>query len=306
MRYVTKPKNSCPSWLLPATVRAEVENIARKHDVDLVKRAVYAKPYTAANGRPESETRDALNAFYFGKCAYCEKFCQADVEHYRPKGKAAGIDAHGGYPWLGYEWSNLIPACTQCNERSKLSKFPVSGPRVTLPHPGWLPNRKISVKYHKADGYYLLSEAALVLHPELDDPVSFFAFRPEAQRRGFEIYGVDTDGRGDKTADVCHLNRQDLLSDRLDVLRTMKQAVKKAFQDNDLGNIPDDKFPGALKLLFQQWDAESNNPKLTHTLLRKFVVAEAMNFDLLVLPLLNPTIRPVISGYYQAYRNGQL
>lgn len=307
MRHVIKPKNSCPNWLLPVTVRSKIEAIARSGNTSLITDTIYSNAYTGADGRPASHTRDILNNFYLGKCAYCEKHCRADVEHYRPKGIKKGDDAHSGYPWLCYEWSNLIPACIDCNGRSgKLSKFPVSGTRVTVPHPRWLPQKRISVKYHKADSNYLLNEMPLMLHPEIDDPIQFLAFRPHPQLRGFEVYGTDTDGRGDKTAEVCHLNRQDLLSDRLDILRNMRQAIDKAFQDNDLGHIPDDKFPDSLKLLFEQWEADSNDIELTHTLLRKFVVRDVANLDLLVSQFIDPTLRIVILQYFQAYKAGQL
>lgn len=240
MRYVAKPKSSCPSWLLPAAVKAELTVIVRSGNISLIKEEIYAQPYRDAEGKRASYTRDVLNAFYFGKCAYCETHCRADIEHYRPKGSKQGQDPHSGYPWLCYEWSNLLPSCTECNQRSgKLSKFPVAGPRVTAPHPTWLPKRIILVSYMKASNAYLLAEDPLLLHPEVDNPAGYLGFRPHPLRTGFEIYGLDAAGRGAKTAEVCYLNRQDLLAGRLDILKEMRTAVRLLFQNYQAGYIAD-------------------------------------------------------------------
>lgn len=67
------------------------------------------------------EVRDALNAAFAFKCAYCETYFGASqpvaVEHYRPK---SGYFVEGklrtpGYYWLAAAWANLLPSCTDCN-----------------------------------------------------------------------------------------------------------------------------------------------------------------------------------------------
>jgi hypothetical protein len=90
---------------------------------------------------------------FYGKCAYCDSyipdFQRGDVEHFRPKGgvtdendnpvlvpDANGVlAAHPGYYWLAYDWRNLLPSCTICNQPTtvgeqkigKHNRFPVIG-----------------------------------------------------------------------------------------------------------------------------------------------------------------------------------
>ncbi|UWU25628.1 hypothetical protein N2601_29685 (plasmid) [Rhizobium sp. CB3060] len=74
----------------------------------------------------------ALDKLFFGKCAYCESRyanqAPVDVEHYRPKGRIAGVANHPGYWWLAMVWNNLLPSCIDCNRRrwQDLPRFPES------------------------------------------------------------------------------------------------------------------------------------------------------------------------------------
>ena len=65
--------------------------------------------------------KDALEAMFHGKCAYCETFYAStqplDVEHFRPKGAVADADGHPGYWWLAMDWNNLLPSCIDCNRK---------------------------------------------------------------------------------------------------------------------------------------------------------------------------------------------
>jgi uncharacterized protein (TIGR02646 family) len=106
------------------------------------------------------EAKRFLDRLFGGKCAYCEVVIEAshptEVEHYRPKGglkdengelvlvkKGSAAEEHGGYWWLAYEWSNLLPSCIDCNRRrahgeasekgGKADIFPVQGFRATKP-----------------------------------------------------------------------------------------------------------------------------------------------------------------------------
>ena len=107
------------------------------------------------------------NAPFRGKCAYCERRIEhpreGDIEHFRPKGgvtdekdrpiPARGVGGepivgpsgelapHRGYYWLAYDWRNLLPACTLCNQPGtvgsvkigKHSRFPVTGVHAQRP-----------------------------------------------------------------------------------------------------------------------------------------------------------------------------
>lgn len=62
------------------------------------------------------------------RCAYCGAYRNESdpLDHFRPR---RGDAEHGGYWWLTWSWTNLLPACTTCNG-AKLNHFPVRGPRL--------------------------------------------------------------------------------------------------------------------------------------------------------------------------------
>lgn len=67
------------------------------------------------------DVKQALDALFKGKCAYCETFyassAPVDVEHYRPKAGIEDDDGHPGYWWVAMDWNNLLPSCIDCNRR---------------------------------------------------------------------------------------------------------------------------------------------------------------------------------------------
>lgn len=105
---------------------------------------------------------------FYGKCAYCEDNIfgsqRGDIEHFRPKAAVANeIDEpvflqdqqgkpsqdkngqpipHPGYYWLAYDWQNLLPSCTFCNQATtvedkkigKHNRFPVIGQHAQAPN----------------------------------------------------------------------------------------------------------------------------------------------------------------------------
>ena len=77
----------------------------------------------------DDEVRNALKKLYHNKCAYCEGKVkpaqnQPNIDHYRPKDKIKSVENHKGYYWLGYEWTNLLHTCTNCNI-IKSNQFPL-------------------------------------------------------------------------------------------------------------------------------------------------------------------------------------
>lgn len=157
-----------------------------------------------------------LDAFH-GKCAYCEakiKLDQhhGDVEHYRPKGRVTDDKGrpvtiaspegpptpHPGYPWLAYDWRNLLPACAACNRPGrnrqgrtvgKWDRFPVSRFRASSPGEE-------------------SRERPLLLHPVFDDPDEHLGLDAET---GI-VFGKTR--RGKKTIEVLDLNREGLPEER--------------------------------------------------------------------------------------------
>ncbi len=160
--------------------------------------------------------RKALTELYHKKCAYCESNPEATsslrVDHFRPKKKIKKDEGHPGYYWLCYEWSNLVPACEQCNG-NKSNFFPIhpSGKRVVEPEcdeNGALNKEKC---YPNSDTF--LAEKPLLLHPEVDKPEEHFVFSPNGV-----VVGLTE--RGKETINICQLNREGLI-----------RARKKIFDD---------------------------------------------------------------------------
>ncbi|OJT16818.1 hypothetical protein BO221_47805 [Archangium sp. Cb G35] len=144
--------------------------------------------------------KQALLEAQHGKCAFCESkvahISYGDVEHFRPKaGWRQREDeplSRPGYYWLAYEWSNLLLACTLCNQQFKKNLFPLQTPARRA-------------RSHKED---VTAEDPLLLDPAVDDPESFISFREEVP------YAVDGNARGEATIRALGLRRETLAEQR--------------------------------------------------------------------------------------------
>jgi uncharacterized protein (TIGR02646 family) len=131
--------------------------------------------FTAYGKKP---VRDALNAAFGFKCAYCETYFGASqpvaIEHYRPKSGylVDGDMRKPGYYWIAAAWDNLLPSCTDCNsERTqtlsdgttrvvgKANQFPIASEL----------KRAAAVDTEKLEG-------RLLLHPYHDEPDKHLVF----------------------------------------------------------------------------------------------------------------------------------
>lgn len=127
------------------------------------------------------QVKEALNATFKFKCAYCESFFGAtqplDVEHFRPKSGVRVGDTltWGVYFWLAARWGNLLPSCTDCN-RERKQVLPNSTTQ-TLGKANQFPIASEAKRATK-DGEET-SEARLLIHPSLDRPESHLVFEPE-------------------------------------------------------------------------------------------------------------------------------
>ena len=63
------------------------------------------------------EFRHDMQRIFQFLCAYCEEYCEGEVDHFRPKSR---------FPQLVYEWFNWLNACHECN-LAKGSKWPEEG-----------------------------------------------------------------------------------------------------------------------------------------------------------------------------------
>jgi hypothetical protein len=151
------------------------------------------------------DIKSFLRILFHNKCAYCEAdfttVAWGDVEHYRPKKKVTDakgkvlVDAsgtpHGGYYWMAYDLSNLMPSCQLCNQaEGKLNQFPLENEKARV----W--------KRGKLD-----AEAPLLLNPYRDDP------RPKLQfLEGGRVEGLNAAGKA--SVGGYRLNREGLIDAR--------------------------------------------------------------------------------------------
>lgn len=125
--------------------------------------------------------KEALNATFAFKCAYCESYFGAtqplDVEHFRPKsGVLVDTDlVWGVYHWLAASWGNLLPSCTDCN-RPRKQALP-DGTEQTLGKANQFPIASEAKRATKEGEES--HESRLLVHPSLDFPEKHFVFEPD-------------------------------------------------------------------------------------------------------------------------------
>jgi len=211
------------------------------------KRSVYA----------HADVKSASMRCQYEKCAFCEsKFSQAypgDIEHFRPKSayrqSKADKPTKPGYYWLAYEWSNLLWACSECNNR-KGTLFP-------LEHPA---------KRAKSHKHRIKNETPMLIDPSTEDPTLHIRFRDAV------AYPVNDSLRGESTIGVLALNRAKLVEDRLATLNTLKLIIKaKAVFEAAYGPNPNSKRGELLRefkeAIAERLKSESEYASMTRSLL---------------------------------------
>lgn len=297
MRFVRKKGQHTPDRLASEETLKEWKEIIRTGNKQLIKESIYRESYETFDGK-RSRVEDQLAKSYLYKCAYCERICKADIEHYRPKKCVDEALNHPGYYWLCYEWTNLLPSCITCNrEGAKHNHFPILGPRVDAPT--LLAGDSIPLEDFKAFNPPLIYERPFLLHPEVDHPEAYFKFILDLEGRGIRLKGTDVEGRGEKTIAICKLNRNELTLDRVEnVISPFKVSVECLFVELLNQKISEDLFVENMILLLLTLKNYSGLENKTHTLLRKYIVASAENFEEIVLPHFIPSIRNVIQTAY--------
>ncbi|MBI3136088.1 MAG: hypothetical protein HYZ14_15530 [Bacteroidetes bacterium] len=163
-----------------------------------------------------------LRSLYKYNCAFCERYGDNfSVDHYRPKDSVLGTD-HPGYYWLGYEWTNLIYVCGDCNEGHKGSKFPVE-----LIHVDDSSFKNISgiTDQVKLFSELNLLEKPLLLNPEEKDfnPLKYIEF----DKNGFPSPVKDSK-RAKQTIADCGIDRPDLNDKRNEVIENLGEKISLA------------------------------------------------------------------------------
>lgn len=195
-----------------------------------------------------SELKQYLFSLSRDKCAYCEgsplPVSSGDVEHYRPKKKVEEDEAHGGYYWLAYDITNLLPCCEKCNRaRAKMNHFP------------------LDPKSRRAKGPRdsLKKEEPLLINPFETDPAGHLKFiTGGAQNQLGTIVGTTPAGK--QSVSTYNLNRGDLVTARreaivnfrlsLDASILKSEYMEKTLRDLRMG-IRD--YSTILMLTFREW-----------------------------------------------------
>lgn len=303
MRYIVKKDEDKTDKLKSNNTYQKLKDIATKKLKDNIDVSIYRDPYDTPDGK-RSRVEDQLAISYKNKCAYCERICKADVEHYRPKKSVTG-EVHDGYYWLCYEWSNLIPSCITCNrEGSKHNLFPIMGIRVMTP--SILVNGELDLEKFNSSSKPLIDELPYLIHPEVDNPDKFFEFEIDSDNKGIRITGVDPDGRGEKTIAICKLNRQELKLDRkVNVIDNFVEAVRGLFAKLEHGSIDNDYLIEQLIIFIEHLHNLSVIPENEHTLLRKWIIKSPANFENVVLPfIININQRKIVIEAFKTFIDG--
>ncbi|MDF1546441.1 MAG: HNH endonuclease [Bacteroidales bacterium] len=284
MRRVSKDYNNPPAELIKCTEINEKELLE----------------YKKVNGNCYKKAGKYLEELYLKKCAYCEQKYLANsdtwIEHYRPKSKE-------NYYWLAYEWSNLIPTCTKCN-RKKKANFPLINEPKRVKNPP-LKNGKLNLKNCSADFADLINEQPFVLHPEIDEPEDCFDFQIDESKKGVKIVGKDILGRGNETAKLCDLNREDLKLDRQEkVIDKILEIIDFLFHCDLNGDMSNDDFVPLFSFIYQKLESDSENMALEHTLFRKSILPLS-KFEEIVCPYIknNKQREIIIKTYKKVCKN---
>jgi uncharacterized protein (TIGR02646 family) len=299
MRFVVKDEKDKTERLAHQDTYLMLLELARTRDKRLISEAIYRESYDTEDGK-RSKVEDQLKISYKNKCAYCERLCKADIEHYRPKGKVDEDEGHPGYFWLCYEWTNLLPSCITCNrEGGKHNQFPIMGNRVFSPD--LLPNDHLALDTFKAYSATLLAERPMLLHPEIDHPENYFAFSVDPEGIGIRLVGIDPEGRGTSTIEICRLNRREVTLDRVErVIDGFKDSVECLFVELLREEVDEGTFVGNMIRQIRALRMFGTSENKTHTLLRQYIMRSRENFASIVLPFLTPKIRRIVLAAYDA------
>ncbi len=304
MRQVNKNLNIKPVILENADTIDNLKEVIRDSNPGLIITNNYQDTYKDADGRTQSRVREALNIYYHSKCGYCEKWCKAEIEHYRPKARATSgnkTKVELGYFWLCYEWSNLVPSCHECNTSGgKVNQFPIIGTRATAPTlnaDGSLPLLGFA-----ASENILVDEKPYLLHPELDIPKNYLSIKIDASKRGICLEGIDTDERGKKTILICNLNRTDLNIARLKVIDSFLNGIKGIFLMLSMNIVESHKLQAALNIIFQQLEEDAIDSEKEYTFVSEYICRSTSNFQEAVLPLFQIEIQSVVLDAFKVYK----
>lgn len=289
MRNVSRSNIVVPAELSSNDCQSHLNAIIAAPDQENVSPDLYKGKRINANGTVDFTVRDSLKIIYKNKCAYCEKLShKPKIDHHRPKGKVVGAgNQNNGYYWLCYEWTNLLPSCTDCNSiEAKSSRYPINGNRNnTHPTHGNPPVTNSTAFIY--DSVFNATELPLLLHPEYCIPENNFNFDKQGK-----IIGITPEGL--QTVEVLKLDNPDLNGWRRkiyeDMLADLQGVVRKYFRANPISenNFDELIFDWTEKLVKQ-----ANDETLEYTLFRKFILK---NINIFFISELDPVFQTLVQS----------
>jgi uncharacterized protein (TIGR02646 family) len=254
MRSVNKNWDNPPQALAVNNL-ALVINTADPTHREKIARNIYANASVTAR----------LLQIYNFKCAYCETYeSEPEVEHYRPKKSVQNVPGHLGYYWLCYEWSNLLPACHDCNKRrSKGTHFPIEGVRVLVP--ALLAAGTINLAENRLTSTTLsVTEVPLLLNPEFPDFNPFIYFKIDASGKLCPV-GTPADltyRQAAATIDTIRLNRDKLwLLERKKPIEDYMNRIRMILLKYMQQRFTEEQYNGSFREILQEIRAKTQVSK---------------------------------------------
>jgi uncharacterized protein (TIGR02646 family) len=233
---------------VPPALAAQTAEAERKAAKILFRRKVNWTTSFSFGAYRDRSVRDALEAMFSNKCAYCEtKIGAADeseIEHWRPKGvvkEKDGTRSYPGYYWLATEWDNLLLSCLKCNRprtyrvqggEEDEETWERSGKGMLFP----LAEGDVRAKWPRQQA----GEHPLLLNPCKDRPEDYLEFvvLDNELKRQATVKPKALRGRRQQVAsesiDVYSLNRPLLVTRRREFLLNLQRQLAELRQATDV------------------------------------------------------------------------
>ncbi len=234
-------------------------------------------------------TLNELVKLYSNKCACCERSRgeELQIDHYRPKKARNNKDTtynHLGYYWLTYEWSNLIPLCSSCNQ-AKSNYFPLkdNDKRITN-HLHRYANQAIRLYIY---------ENPLFINPEIDTkPERHFKYLPNGEVKGRTI-------EGKTMVKFYKLNSRTKKRERRGIIKEYILDIRKALYRYYNSNENNEYLRGSLDTIFEKIIENGKTDKplsLMHDYIRRF-------FDKFIENQFKPNMQDRLITLFKDYQN---
>lgn len=220
-----------------------------------------------------------LELIYHGKCAFCNqipKGSSLQVEHFRPKNGVKN-EIHTGYYWLGYEWTNLLYACGNCNS-VKNTNFPLFPGIARVNNPTWTAINEFDLNDCLNTSTILKNEEYVLLNPEIDNPEESIFYEIDGKISYLDI-------RGKISIKNYNLNRDELYLDgRKKLLNNLIKKIAKRFLKFTSGEISEKSLNSEIIDIIVEDLVEpiESNDTFDHF---RYIIFK--NYDLYILPYFN-------------------